>query len=185
MATVSVAGFIVSVAVRDCPLKDAVMVVVADEDTVVVLTVKLALVAPAGIVTLLGTVTDGALELDKLTVVGVEPAALIVTVPCEELPPATVVGLRVNDDNTAVFAGGGMTVTTALCCESPKYAVSVTSVGAATELAMKFTYAVFCVEKKIRVERGSGTISGRLLPSMIVAPSLGAFAASVITAWTD
>ena len=109
----------VNVAVRDKPFRDAPMVVVADEETVCVLTVKFALVAPAGIVTLVGTVTLGALELVKETVVGVEAAALIVTVPCDALPPATVVGFKVSEDKTGAFCAGGVTVKTALCTESP------------------------------------------------------------------
>lgn len=60
----------------------------------------------------------------------------------------------------------------------------VTSVGVETGLAMKLTKVVFCVEKKMRTERGSETMSGRLLESIIVAPSFGAFAASVIVACT-
>jgi hypothetical protein len=60
----------------------------------------------------------------------------------------------------------------------------VTSVGVETRLVTKLTRAVFCVEKRMRTERGSGTTSGRLLVSIIVAPSLGAFAASVTVALT-
>ena len=45
----------VKTAERDKPFKEAVIVVLADEETEVVLTIKLALVAPAGIVTLDGT----------------------------------------------------------------------------------------------------------------------------------
>ena len=84
------------------------------------LTVKFAFVAPDGIVTLVGTVTIGALELVKETVIGDEAAALIVTVPCEVLPPATLAGFRVKEDKTGVFCEGGVTVTIALCTESPK-----------------------------------------------------------------
>ena len=62
--------------------------------TEVVATVKLALVAPIGIVTLAGTVT--ALELsERFTTAVSGVAAAKVTVPVEELPPATLVGLTV------------------------------------------------------------------------------------------
>ena len=128
-----------SVASRNAPPSSARIVEVADEETDVVLTVKFALVAPAGIVTLAGTVTAGALKLVKLTTVGDDCAALMLTVPCDELPPVTLVGFKVSADKTAVFCGGGITVTTALCTESPKYAAIVTSVGAETGLAMKLT----------------------------------------------
>ena len=132
-------GVTVSVAERDTPFSDAPIVALKDEETDVVLTVKFATVAPAGIVTLAGTVTTGELELVKETVIGDDEAALIVTVPCEELPPVTLVGFKVKEDRTGVLAAGGITVTTALCMESPKYAVIVTSVGAETGLAMKLT----------------------------------------------
>ena len=77
----------------------------------------IALVAPAGIVTLDGTVTLGELELAKETVVGDEDAALIVTVPCEELPPATLAGFKLREESDGP-AGGGRTVRTALPVES-------------------------------------------------------------------
>ena len=149
MATVSPAGVMVNVAERDNPFRDAPIVVVADEETDCVLTVKFALVAPAGIVTLEGTVTDGALELVKETVIGDEAAELIVTVPCDVLPPVTLAGFKVSEDKTGVLAAGGVTVKTALCTESPKYAVIVTSVGVETGLVVKCLEAEFCVEKKI------------------------------------
>jgi hypothetical protein len=117
---VSPAGVTVSVAERDKPFSDAPIVAVNDEETDDVLTVKLAEVAPAGIVTLAGTVTIGELELDNVTVVGDEAAALIVTVPCEAVPPATLVGFSVSEDRTGVFAAGGITVRGALRNESPK-----------------------------------------------------------------
>jgi len=93
----------VKVAERESPFRDAPIVVVADEETFVVLIVKFALVAPAGIVTLAGTVTDGALELVSETVVGDEAAALSVTVPCDALPPATLAGFKVKPDKTGAF----------------------------------------------------------------------------------
>lgn len=172
-----------SVAEREPPFKEAVIVAVNEEETDVVLTVKLALVAPAGIVRLDGTVTIGALELVRLTVVEVEDTALIVTVPCEELPPVTLAGFKVKDESTAPASGGKM-VKIALPLESPKYAVIVTSVGVATGLVMKSTNALFWVEKNMRSERGSEMMSGRLLVSMIVAPSVGALATSVTVART-
>lgn len=139
MATVSPAGVTDKVAERDRPFKEAVTVALNEEETDVVLTVKLALVAPAGIVTLAGTVTIGALELVKETVVGDGEAALMVTIPREAVPPATLAGLKVSEDKTGVFAAGGVTVRAAPCTESPKCAVMITSVGAETGWAMKLT----------------------------------------------
>jgi len=80
---------------------------------------KFALVAPAGTVTLAGTVTIGALELDKVTVVADEAVALKVTVPCAELPPATLDGFTVKPVIIGAVVAGGVTVKTALCAEPP------------------------------------------------------------------
>jgi hypothetical protein len=69
--------------------------------TPTVVAVKVAEVAPAGTTTDAGTVVDGSLEL-RLTVTPAFGAApLRVTVPVEEAPPVTAVGLRL----TPVSAG--------------------------------------------------------------------------------
>ena len=81
IATVSPAGFTVNVASRDAPFKVARIVALNDEETDVVLTVKVALIAPAGTVTLDGTVTIDALLLVRLTTVDEEAVLLRVTVP--------------------------------------------------------------------------------------------------------
>ncbi len=69
------------------------MVTEVDAVTVAVLTVNVALLAPAATVTLVGTVATAVLLLDKLTTappLGASP--LSVTVPCEVFPPVTLVG---------------------------------------------------------------------------------------------
>src|SRR2546427_4201225 len=69
-------------------------------DTGLVLTVKVALVALPGTVTLAGTLATPGLLLDRLTTappLGAGP--LSVTVPVEELPPVTLVGLRLSDES--------------------------------------------------------------------------------------
>ena len=60
--------------------------------------VNVADVAPEGTVTLAGTCAAAVLPLDNSTVVPLEGAAAFkVTVPVDEIPPTTVVGLRVTE----------------------------------------------------------------------------------------
>ncbi len=76
------------------PPQEAEMVTEVDAVTVAVLTVKVALLAPAATVTLVGTVATAVLLLGKLTKappLGAPP--LSVTVPGTELPPTTLVAL--------------------------------------------------------------------------------------------
>ena len=143
MPTVSPAGLTVSVALREMPFKVALMVEVNCEEIDVVLIVKVALVAPAGMDTLAGTETIGAPELARLIVVGTEAAALKVIVPCDVLPPRTLAGFKVNDDMTGALAAGGVTVRIALLLEPPKVAVIVTCVGVLTAAAAKSVKAEF------------------------------------------
>ena len=71
--------------------------------TALVVTVKVAVVAPAATVTLAGTVA-AALLLDKLTVSPPVGAALPkVTVPVDEVPPVTEVGFSVTDETVGGF----------------------------------------------------------------------------------
>src|SRR5947209_10320106 len=82
------------------------MVTTVEEPTGVVLTVKVAVVPPAGTVTLAGTVAAPVLLLDRLTTAPpLGAGALSVTVPVEELPPVTLDGLRLREESV-----GGVTV---------------------------------------------------------------------------
>ena len=86
------------------------MVTVLDAATALVLTVKVALVVPARMVTLAGTVAAAVLLLERVT--DAPPAGagpLSVTVPVEELPPVTLAGLRLNEERVA-----GVTVSKAV-----------------------------------------------------------------------
>jgi hypothetical protein len=83
-----------------------------------VLTVKVAVMAPAGTVTLAGTVAAAVLLLDSVT--GAPPAGagpLSVTVPVEELPPVTLAGLRLSEES--VGGAGGVTVSKAVWVPPP------------------------------------------------------------------
>ena len=91
------------------------MVTEVELATALVVTVKVALVAPAGTVTLAGTMATAVLLLERATTAPPLGAApLRVTVPCEELPPVTLVGLSVNEDSAR-----GSTVSEAVCVAPP------------------------------------------------------------------
>jgi hypothetical protein len=87
------------------------MVTVVDVATALVVTVKVALVAPAGMVTLPlpGTEATAGLLLDKETKAPPPGAGpLSVTVPVEGVPPVTLVRLRASEERI-----GGITVSEA------------------------------------------------------------------------
>ena len=87
-------GVTVSVAVRVTPPALAVIVTGVDAVTDAVLTVNVALKAPAGTVTLAGTVAALVSLLDSVTTAPPEGAALVsLAVPSEVLPPTTLAGL--------------------------------------------------------------------------------------------
>jgi hypothetical protein len=66
-----------------------------DDDTGLVVTVNVAVVAPAGTVTFAGTVARDVLPLERVNTTPDGGAAPVsVTVPVEGLPPVTDVGFR-------------------------------------------------------------------------------------------
>ena len=67
--------------------------------TAVVVTVNVALELPAATVTLRGTVAAALLLDSDTTMPPVGAAPFSVTVPCDVLPPVTVVGFSVTEDN--------------------------------------------------------------------------------------
>ena len=80
--------------------------------TALVLTVKVALLAPAATVTVAGTVAEDVLLLERETTappVGAGP--LSVTVPVEGDPPVTLVGFSVSEERVRA---GGSTVSEAV-----------------------------------------------------------------------
>jgi hypothetical protein len=87
----------VRAAVFVVPLKVAEMVTVVSALGLCVLTVKVALVEPAATVTLDGTVATVLLLEVVTTAPPAGAAALSVTVPVEELPPLTLLGLRMSE----------------------------------------------------------------------------------------
>jgi hypothetical protein len=90
------AGLTVRVAVRETPPADAVIVTLVVLETARVETVKVALVVPAGTVTVLGTVATLGLLLLRFTTNPPDGAGAVrVTVPVLLLPPTTLVGFSV------------------------------------------------------------------------------------------
>src|SRR5437773_1913670 len=102
----------VSVAVWLVPLYEAEMVAGVDVGTAVVLIVKVAVLLPAGTVTLEGTLA-AALLLESATCAPPAGAGpLSVTVPVDDcVPPVTLVGFNVSEET--VGRGGGVTVSEA------------------------------------------------------------------------
>jgi hypothetical protein len=82
------------------------MVTGVDAATALVLTVKVAVVAPAGRVTLGGTLAAPVLLESRTWAPAAGAGPLSVTVPVEDCaPPTTLVGFRVSDERERV--GGG------------------------------------------------------------------------------
>src|SRR5262249_55088194 len=126
-------GFTVSVAALFTPLLVALMVTRVDAVTALLVTVNTALLAPAGTVTLAGTVATAVLLLVSVTTAPPEGAALVnVTVPCDVLPPTTLVGLSANDDNEAGGGASGFTVNVAVLVTPAPETEIVTRVGVVT-----------------------------------------------------
>jgi hypothetical protein len=96
-------------------------VIAVDVLTALVLTVNVALVAPAATVTLAGTRAAVVLPLESETTappVGAGP--LNVTVPVELcVPPVTLVGLKLNDASTTGGGAAGFTVSVAVLVVPP------------------------------------------------------------------
>ena len=87
----------VNVPVTVLPPEDAEIVAVIAAVTELVVTVKVAVLAPAAIITLLGTFALDVLEV-RVTVVPPAGAAVgLVTVPVALVPPTTVVGDSVTE----------------------------------------------------------------------------------------
>ncbi len=109
------AGFTVSEAVLVTPAKVAEIVTVVDALTALVLTVNVALVAPSATVTLEGTVATEVSLLESATCAPPDGAGpLSVTVPVEEFPPVTLVGLNVREVRVGVGGAVGFTVSEAV-----------------------------------------------------------------------
>jgi hypothetical protein len=95
------------------------MVTVAAEATVLVLTTNVALVAPAAIVTLEGTLAAPLLLESATCAPPVGAGPLNVTVPVEEFPPATLVGFSESEERVGGGGGAAVTVSEAVLVTPP------------------------------------------------------------------
>jgi hypothetical protein len=139
-----------------------------DDVTVLVVTVKAALVAPAATVTLAGTVAKEVKLLERVTTVppvGAGPES--VTVPVEGAGPMTVVGFRVK-----ALSVGAVTVNVAVRAV-PRVPVIVTEVFEATALVVTVKVAVVAFAATVTL---AGTLAAGvlLLDSVTTAPPDGA-----------
>src|SRR5260370_40811647 len=97
------------------------MLTVVEAATALVLTVKVALVAPAATITLDGVLAADVLLLDSVTTAPPEGAApLRVTVPVADCtPPTTVVGFGVGEGSADAGGGAGVTMNEPALVTSP------------------------------------------------------------------
>jgi hypothetical protein len=141
--TVSAAAatFIVRVAERVTPPPVAEITTLVVAVTVFVVTVKLALVAPAGTVTVAGTVAAVLLLASVTTSPPEEAGEVRVTVPVEELPPVTLEGFRLPLDTVAA-AAAGFTAKVADRVTTPAIAEIATAVDAVTTFVVTVKLAL-------------------------------------------
>ena len=90
-----------------------------DEATALLLTTNVALVAPAAIVTLGGTLAAPLLLESATCAPPVEAGPLNVTVPVEEFPPATLVGFSESEERVGGGGGAAVTVSEAVVVTPP------------------------------------------------------------------
>jgi len=151
------------------------MVTAVDAVTALVLTVKVALVAPATTVTLEGTVAAAVLLLESATCAPPAGAApLNVTVPVENCaPPTTLVGFSVSEERVGAGGGAGATVIEAVRVTPPKAAEMVTAVDAVTALVLTVNVALVAPAATVTL---AGTLAAAvlLLASATCAPPAGA-----------
>jgi len=144
--------------------------------TTVVFTVKIALVAPARMVTLAGSVATAVLLLERETAAPpVGAGALSVTEPVEGDPPVTALGFSVSEVRVAPEGGGGVTVSEAVCCWAPPDgdAEIVTVVELATAMVVTWNVAMVLPAGTVMLE-GTEATDVLLLAREITVPPLGA-----------
>jgi hypothetical protein len=143
--------------------------------TVVVFTVKVALVAPAGTVTLAATVpTAGLLLVRETRAPPLGAGALSMTVPAEGDPPTTLPGFSVSEVRVGPEGGVGVTVSEAVCWDAPdREAETLTWVELETEVVATRKVAIAVPAATVTL---AGTVATDvlLLTSETVVPPGGA-----------
>ena len=131
----------------------------------VVVIVNVALVAPAGTVTLGGTCAADVSLLESATTTPPAGAELLrVTVPCEDWPPVAVVGFRLKD---ASEAGGR--ISRFNCTVLLRLARIATLVTCATGCVVMVKVALLCPAGMVTLG-GTDATAGLLLPNATTAP---------------
>jgi hypothetical protein len=143
--------------------------------TALVVTVNVALVAPAATVTLAGTAAADALLERETTAPPLGAAPLSVTVPVDGDPPLTVAGLSATEDSATAVAG--FTVSKVVSVVPPYEAEMVTGVTTVTELVV--TVNVALVAPAATVTLAGTAAPDALLERETTAPPLGAAPLSV------
>ena len=133
---VKVGDVIVKVADWVTPFKLTEIDAVVCEETAMVFTANVAVDLPDGTVTEAKTVADFELLINFTTTPLVGAGPLRETVPVEETPPATVVGLRLTDCRV-----GGSTVRVAVFETVPPIAVIAATFGAETPVVINANVA--------------------------------------------
>src|SRR5882762_5868226 len=150
------------------------MLTVVDAATALVLTVNVALVAPAATVTLDGVLATFVLLLESVTTAPPEGAApLRVTVPVEEFPPMTLVGFTVSEES----GGAGVTVSEADLVTPLYIPEMVTVVDAATALVLIVNVALVAPAATVTLDGVLAVVL--LLERVTTAPPEGAAPLSV------
>jgi hypothetical protein len=168
-----------SVAVRVAPLYRAEIVAEVEIRTEDVLTVNVALLAPAGMKTLAGTLA-APLLLERVTCTPPAAAgALNVTVPLEDCqPPTTLVGLSVSEVRVGAGGGTGLTVKEADLVTTLYVAKMVTAADAVTPLVLTVNVALVAPAATATVAGTLATVV-LLVESATCAPPAGAGPLSV------
>lgn len=168
-------GLTIRSAVLLTPLVVAVMVVDAASKMDLVVTANVTVVAPAGTVTVAGTVAAVVLELESVTTSPRVGAAL----PRVIVPVTTVPEMALDDESVRLLSGGAARVISAVLVTAPATALIVTGVATATGWVVIANVAVVAPARTVTVA-GTATAIVLELESVTTSPPVGAAPVKVI-----